>query len=76
MRCIRFFIWGFNEPPNKTFMVTDLTMEMREFLKVSDDDDGGDHDDDVGGDEDDDVGVEDVLHLGCNSHSFVEGILG
>ena len=40
------------------------------------DDDGGDHDDDVGGDEDDDVGVEDVLHLGCNSHSFVEGILG
>ena len=43
-------------------------MEIREFLKVSDDD--------VGGDEDDDVGVEDVLHLGCNSHSFVEGILG
>ena len=51
-------------------------MEIRKFLNVSDDDDGGDHDDDVGGDEDDDVGVEDVLHLGCNSHSFVEGILG
>ena len=51
---------------------------MREFLKLSDDDDddGGDHDDDVAGDEDDDVGFEDVLHLGCNSHSFVEGILG
>ena len=51
---------------------------MREFLKLSDDDDddGGDHDDDVAGDEDDDVGVEGVLHLGCNSHSFVEGILG
>ena len=63
-------------PFNKTFMVTDLTMEMREFLKVSDDDDGGDHDDDVGGDEDGDFGVGDVLHLGCNSHSFVEGILG
>ena len=53
-------------------------MEMRKFLNVSDDNDdyGGDHDYDVGGDEDDDVGVEDVLHLGCNSHSFVEGILG
>ena len=51
-------------------------MEMRDFLKVSNDDDGDDHDDDVGGDEDGDFGVGDVLHLGCNSHSFVEGILG
>ena len=45
---------------------------------MSDDNDdyGGDHGDDVGGDEDGDFGVGDVLHLGCNSHSFVEGILG